>query len=947
MHKLTLTSLNKNATRTIVSVIGIILSIALITVVASMMASVQQTIINNAIKYSGDYDVMMSGQFPDSFYKKLDSSPSVRDAFFSRNIGQAKFDNSMSEFTDTVIIQGFDAKTYSSGFDFELKEGKLPSKSDEVVLSKTFVGLSSKEYHAGDKINFSIGYYDIKQDESDPTGENTIIEFVTQKTVTYTVSGILSDFYSSFISNNIGMASVYTYIDEAEKYKRVEGVSDAVFVRFTDSAEKNYRRETAELIGADPDTVDIYLNNPYDITSQTYYEKIKRQAHTNGIEMESLDKNSSVLQAKNIDLDAERTVIMVLLVCFLFVIIIGASVFIIRNSFAISITEKTKLYGMLSSMGATSKQIRSNVFFEGFLLGLAGIPLGIILGIGTTAGLIVICNGLMREFMNGTELAFSVPFIVIIGALFLGAITIFFSVYDAAVRASKISPIVAIRSNEDINISKRKKGKAKSYRTPKLVSGLFGAGGIIAWKNMKRSRRQYRATVVSIVLSVAIFISINSFMDYNITYIRESFESSPYNVGITVWFNDMEDRKDIISDCKSAYSKIAAFSSVDKYVYYNIGDFGSSKISFPLSVVTDDMKNSAQANIKTDKNTFEADFNIYAVNDEFFAELAKKCGMTFEECKGKAFIKNNIKVYENEGVVNRYRSAEIDNGRDRISFRRVNLLKNDANATASCELVTIYNRYYENEYDHTEEEAAELLKNNTKHLSLDIAGSIYDDIYLREYGYLDNGVALYMRLDDYDTMVINGDENVSKNVVLSLHVTDQTKFEKELSDLKSELTNTEFYVSDTITTARIANAILVIAEIFAYGFIIVISLIGLTNIFNTITTNMRMRRKEFAVLQSIGMTKKEFNRMIALESLLYTMKSLIIGIPIGLLGSWGIYSIYGSQLRGTAKDMPFLFPTFGILISIFTVLILVWIIMRFSIRKVRTQNIIETIRSEN
>ncbi|MBQ1658747.1 MAG: ABC transporter permease, partial [Clostridia bacterium] len=158
---------------------------------------------------------------------------------------------------------------------------------------------------------------------------------------------------------------------------------------------------------------------------------------------------------------------------------------------------------------------------------------------------------------------------------------------------------------------------------------------------------------------------------------------------------------------------------------------------------------------------------------------------------------------------------------------------------------------------------------------------------------------------------------------------------------------TEFYVSDTITTARIANAILVIAEIFAYGFIIVISLIGLTNIFNTITTNMRMRRKEFAVLQSIGMTKKEFNRMIALESLLYTMKSLIIGIPIGLLGSWGIYGIYGSQLRGTAKEIPFLFPTFGVLISIVVVLAIVWIIMRFSIRKVRTQNIIETIRSEN
>lgn len=947
MHKLTLTSLNKNATRTVVSIIGIILSIALITVVASIMASINQTIIDNSIRYNGDYDVMLDGQFSDSFYKKLDSDPDVRNTFFSRNIGQAKFENSVSAFTNMVIIQGFDSETYSSGFEFELKEGKLPSKSDEVVLSKTFVSLSSKEYHVGDKITFPIGYYEIKEDESDTTGENVTVEFVTQKTVTYTVSGILSDVYSSILVNDMGMASVYTYVDDSEKYKRVEGVNDAVFIRFTDSAEKNYRRKTAELIGADFDVVDKYLDNPYDLSSQKYYEKIAEQAHNNGIDINTLQKNGAVLEAKNIDINAERTLLTLFLMCFLFVIIIGASVFIIRNSFAISITEKTKLYGMLSSMGATSKQIRSNVFFEGFLLGIVGIPLGIILGIGTTAGLVAICNGLMGEFMNGAKLAFSVPFIVVIGSVFLGAITIFFSVYNTAVRASRISPIIAIRSNEDINISKRNKGKAKSYKTPKWVSGIFGAGGIIAWKNMKRSRKQYRTTVISIVLSVAIFISMNSFMDYNIRYIRESFEASPYNVSVNVWFRDSENKKVNIRDFENIYSKVATFSSVDKYVYFDIGSFESSKISFPLSVITDDMKNSAGANINTDKNTFESEFNIYAVNDEFFAELAKKCGTTFEESKGKVFIKNNVKVYENEGVVNRYRSAEIDGSRDRISSRRVNLLKNDAEAVATCDLVPNYNFTYEDEYDMTEQEVEKRIKENTRHLSLNIAGSIYDDIYLDEYGYLDNCVAVYMRLDDYDAMIIKGNENTNKNVVMSIRVTDLTKFEKELSDLKNELDDAEFYVSDTITMSRIANAVLIIAEIFAYGFIIVISLIGLTNIFNTITTNMRMRRKEFAVLQSIGMTKKEFNRMIALESLLYTMKSLLIGIPLGLLGSWGIYGIYGSQLRGTAKEIPFLFPTFGVLISIVVVLAIVWIIMRFSIRKVRTQNIIETIRSEN
>ena len=67
------------------------------------------------------------------------------------------------------------------------------------------------------------------------------------------------------------------------------------------------------------------------------------------------------------------------------VIIAISSIFVIRNSFAISITEKTKLYGMFASIGATSKQIRHNVLFEGFVLGIIGIPAGILLGVGVIA----------------------------------------------------------------------------------------------------------------------------------------------------------------------------------------------------------------------------------------------------------------------------------------------------------------------------------------------------------------------------------------------------------------------------------------------------------------------------------------------------------------------------------------------------------------------------------
>ena len=133
-----------------------------------------------------------------------------------------------------------------------------------------------------------------------------------------------------------------------------------------------------------------------------------------------------------------------------------------------------------------------------------------------------------------------------------------------------------------------------------------------------------------------------------------------------------------------------------------------------------------------------------------------------------------------------------------------------------------------------------------------------------------------------------------------------------------------------------------VISIFLYGFIAVITLIGITNIFNTITTTMKLRSKEFAMLKSVGMTKKEFNRMIRLESIFYGMKALIIGIPIGIALSYLIYMAFLNSI-----EVPYAMPIRAIIISIIFVLVLISIIMKFSINKINKQNIIETIRNDN
>ena len=164
----------------------------------------------------------------------------------------------------------------------------------------------------------------------------------------------------------------------------------------------------------------------------------------------------------------------------------------------------------------------------------------------------------------------------------------------------------------------------------------------------------------------------------------------------------------------------------------------------------------------------------------------------------------------------------------------------------------------------------------------------------------------------------------------------------DLLEQKILQTNNNVYVRNLEKEAKENKSMLLVIEIFLYGFIGVITLIGVTNIFNTITSNMELRQKEFAMLKSIGMTKKEFNNMINLETIFYGTKSLIYGIILGLLGTFALYKAFSVKL-----DLGMYIPVQPIIISIIFVFVLIFIIMKYSVNKINKQNTIETIRKDN
>ena len=176
-----------------------------------------------------------------------------------------------------------------------------------------------------------------------------------------------------------------------------------------------------------------------------------------------------------------------------------------------------------------------------------------------------------------------------------------------------------------------------------------------------------------------------------------------------------------------------------------------------------------------------------------------------------------------------------------------------------------------------------------------------------------------------------------------LKAANHQKVAEELNKLIETVDTEEYlYVNDAAQELRGMKSMLMTVDIFAYGFIALISLIAAANVFNTISTGFLLRRREFAVLSSVGMTPKEMNRMLSYECVLYGLKALLYGLPVSLLVTWVIYRVVGSGM-----DTEFYVPAASIVVVIASVFLVVFSTMLYAKSKLQKANIIDSIRQES
>lgn len=847
-------NLQLNKKRNIVTIIGIILSVALITALSSLVVSFKESIINLEKHINGDFHYSFDGVQSNDL-SIFENNRSIENFYKVGTLGYAKI-NTENEYKPYAYVINIDKNDFNS-VGIDLTDGELPKNNNEIIIPRHLRNNGKVDLKVGDTITlevgsrmsdgYALGQNNPYEETNDETIENTV-------SVTYKVVGIFerpSTALEPFSSP--GYTFITTNASEVKNYK--------VFARYTKDGLKNQYKVTAGILGVLEK--DITLESNYVEISEKELAKSKYTFDVNRylIMLETNAYGDSSMKA------------LLVLSAIVTVIIIVTSVCCIKNSFNISITEKTKEYGILKSVGATTSQIKKSVYYEAFLLGSVGIPIGVISGVLASFILIHVVNFFIKNMFVGNEyLIFKISYLSIVISIILSIVTIFMSSKKGAKIASKTSPMVLIRGNNDILVN------SKKLKTPKFINKLFGIGGVVSYKNIKRNKKKYRTTIVSIVLSVSVYIALSYFVNTAFDVVKMAKGDYTYNLVYTSYTKDYN----------LNYNNVLNFSKHDTVKKYSV--VRTSTVTGNFKASKDFKKYNAYM---SEEKPILNSVTFISVGKEEYLRYISKLGLNYNSVKNKGIlIDNNIGYDTKKKLEVSYNMTDNKKG-DIINFTS---MKEDK--TFDMELASVTN--------------------------------------IRPFGYENNYGSLVMVISD-EYM-----EKLDKLESVSLYVESKDP-DKLQSDIDKMCKDTEgCYVNNVDATVKQMKSIYTVIAIFLYGFIIVISLIGITNIFNTITTNMTLRKREFATLKSIGMTSKEFNRMIFLESFFYIFKSLLIGIPIGVLLSYLIFKGFTNQVLFSYK-VPFK----GIIVSIAIVCLLIVWLNNYSSKKANKGNVIETIRNEN
>jgi putative ABC transport system permease protein len=859
VHTLTIRHLQQNKRRTLVTIIGVIISVAMVTAVATLVFSFADLMIRQAIADNGEWHV----QYQDVNKEQLAAirdDEATKTVAITRDLGYSRLAGSQNANKPYLFIKQYDAQGFAQ-FPVELSKGRLPQTDKEVVISEAVATNAKVKYEIGDRLTLHVGERfenggDHPLDQTEPLrrAENQLTETLQHlKTREYTVVGFIKrPQWETALAPGY---TVISYVDET-----IMGANDRVNA-----------------------AVALQKVNP------TLFAHAENLAESNQIE--TVHYNNDLLHYYGLSKSEASYSMMFSLTAILMAVIMIGSVSLIYNAFAISVSERSRHLGMLASVGATKRQKRNSVLFEGVVIGLISIPVGILCGLAGIGITIWFINSMIQGALwTAEKLTLVVTPLSILITCVVSMLTIFISTYLPAVKASKISAMDAIRQTTDVKLT------AKAVKTSKLVRKLFGIEAEIGLKNLKRNKRRYHAIVFSLVISIVLFLSVSFFT----ASLKQSIELSQegVNYDMEVSYGDGKRIDDRL---------VQSIASLDNVTEYNVIHALYRNAWVDEALIADELREKVKQDRSLLRNgKYAYDIIIHALDDSSLQAYAKAVGADYEQ------------------LTNPDQPAAIV--LDTIHYKEM--------ATGKyVQAKAIYTQVGESiEFAKSDKETGEKTKGNKVTVAA-LTDQAPMGMNTPEIGWLNIVVSerVMNRLAD-------AEELAHVQTFLHLKSTEPLKTQQEIE----ELHETNLHVYNLYQSRKSKEQRILLMSVFSYGFIVLISAISIANIFNTISTGVALRKREFAMLKSVGMTPKGFAKMLNYESIFYGVKALLFGLPISFVVMYLIYRALANKF-----SYGFALPWMSILSVIVAVFVIVGSAMLYAGAKVKGENIIDALKQEH
>jgi len=904
--------LKKQWRRTLFTCVGIVMATALFTGVSLIAVSMQNMLVEDLIENEGAWEYGIGGISMEEA-KALSAHIRVKDA---QIIPHSKFyftveDEFSPEENHRVMLQDIsfenekDLVHHIDGF----MNGRLPENENEILLNlgAYYIGLLGDDvWEMGSEITLQM-----------KSLEDDAVSFEK----TWTVVGTTF----SWGENLSGTMFAYTVVPKEEQ----GGVS--VFL--------NMKGMNG--------TVDGFLKAAKDAVSDLPYETEEdfnaRMATDNSYFSEdpTVFMHKRLLLAKGVSWNSDINAGIFTIVGILGIIIFLAVIVVIRNSLYMSVNERVSEFGLLRVVGGSPSQMRGLVLSDALQMACIGIPLGVLAGVGAMQIVIQVVKDVELGFLQHLHLIVSpLPIIVAAGLSFF---SVFLSALGPMLRAGRLSAMEAIRKSDAYHVSVKKEKNLK--RKGKLFRIFFGISGSLSVKNIRRDRRRFRTTAISVMVSAFLFVVVASFASLlDSTINRYSGEGTDFLIETY-----MEERSGTFSTNKETMLEVfeyfSSHPSIEKIEYHRM-------ISSVLLLL--------------ESSDYDKDFSLKYFGEIFEEVPALLSSYSFvgidKERLSSLGVENEEEIWEKmeNGEALLYQMQSLRGTTGNSIFVRAPLTNYRTGDDFPLN-ETSYEKYFEFDegvvVESVEPEIS--LRDLGFSDSVRIAGEVYEepwflpiydgsaafifsDTYL-ETLFSETNAMVYEKYFPYYAIRIDAKEGQENDLERDIRAFFGILGEDTFSYTDGEHNGVSFRLANYYQSLQEERDLVFVAKVFLYGFVTVIMLISITNILNIIHTNILLRRREFGMLQAIGMSRAQTYRMLFLECILYGLSGAFWGVILGSI----VHVLLMIEIDSFSSGMVLTYIPLDIIFFTLAGVVLISVIAGiFPIRKVMKNRVMEMIRSQ-